>query len=166
MSHCYPTCNQVKDELSASDLIVSSKLILSDPRLVELLSGDNDQDVPSPTREELIQLIRDDSALPSNIQLAGTPCRPSQVKTVLITGVTGNMGPYFLREVTKRPNILKVYCLIKDEKSNSKENSVKRLQKVLMEKELLDEVRVRYATLIRDITCSTLTVVFRSTCPK
>lgn len=61
-------------------------------RLCQLLAGDEDDDVRTPTREELLKLMRTDSILPETIQPAPIPaCLPSEVKTILITGATGNM---------------------------------------------------------------------------
>lgn len=98
---------------------------------MKLLSGIED-DVPTPTRDELLALMREDSILPESIKPAPLPpCSPSKVKTILITGVTGNMGPYFLRELTSLPHISKIYCIIRDEKDHSASTAGRRLEKKL-----------------------------------
>jgi thioester reductase-like protein len=104
------TVNSVKDCHTVNELST---------KLVSLLSGEND--VPPPTREELVQLIREDSELPVHITPSTPHCLPSHIKTVLLTGVTGNLGPYFLRDIANRPHIDKVICLIRAEKTSSPE---------------------------------------------
>jgi acyl carrier protein len=85
------TVNSVKDCHTVNELA---------SRLTQyLLSGESE--VPPPTREELIKLIEEDSELPETIVPASQPaCLPSQIQTILLTGVTGNMGPYLLRRQT------------------------------------------------------------------
>lgn len=115
--------------------------------MVQLLSGSADDSIKPLTREEFLQLVREDSTLPESIQPAAIPaCKPSEIKTLLVTGATGNMGPYFLKELAQRPHIQKIYCLVRDDKvSNGK-----RLEKKLMAKGLLDQVKRRYAIILKN----------------
>jgi NADPH:quinone reductase-like Zn-dependent oxidoreductase/thioester reductase-like protein/ubiquinone/menaquinone biosynthesis C-methylase UbiE len=111
-------------------------------RIVELVSGEEDEVPEEPTREELIQLIREDSILPHEIRPTDKNqeiCKPTEIKTVLILGVTGNFGPFVLRETSARPHITKIYCLIRP---TSKLTSKERLLNILQEKNLSDEVRL------------------------
>jgi acyl transferase domain-containing protein/NADPH:quinone reductase-like Zn-dependent oxidoreductase/thioester reductase-like protein/NADP-dependent 3-hydroxy acid dehydrogenase YdfG/SAM-dependent methyltransferase/acyl carrier protein len=103
-------------------------------RLVELISG---EDTLHPPTRELQMLIREDSQLSADIVppengIRGT-CKASEIKTVLVTGVTGNFGPYLLREIAKRQHIQKIYCLIRQTVSSS---PTERLQNVLKDKKL------------------------------
>jgi thioester reductase-like protein/acyl carrier protein len=102
-------------------------------RLVELISGEDG--LQPPTREELQILIREDSQLRDDIVPPETGikevCKTSKIKTVLITGTTGNFGPYILREIANRPHIEKIYCLIRQTADSS---PTERLQNVLKDK--------------------------------
>ncbi|RIB14933.1 hypothetical protein C2G38_1972430 [Gigaspora rosea] len=39
-------------------------------------------------------------------------------KTILLTGVTGSLGSFILRDLLKNPNVLKVYCLVRASDEN------------------------------------------------
>src|SRR5665811_584050 len=110
-------------------------------RVVELVSGVTE--IEPPTREEFVALIREDSQLSPNIKLqpnAINYCKISEMRTVLITGVTGNLGPYILREISKRLHIQKIYCLMRP--SNNKVSPQERLMNSLKEKGLSSEIRL------------------------
>lgn len=157
------TVNSVKDCHTVNQLA---------NKLVELLEGD--EDVPIPTHEELLKLIREDAKLSEELTVPSIPsCKPSevssifvnlymcifyiylislcyyyyiltlflefQVKTVLLTGATGNMGPYFLRDLSRKSQIERIYCLVRDD-GKTENGGLKRLQKVLEAKGLLEQV--------------------------
>jgi thioester reductase-like protein len=121
------TVNSVKDCHNINELTA---------KLIQLLSGE-DIEMIAPTREEFLQLVKEDSLLPSHIVPAGLPCLPSKIRTVLITGVTGNMGPYLLRDIANRAEIQKVFCLVRSENPALGEE---RLRKVLDRKNLLPQI--------------------------
>jgi acyl carrier protein len=123
------TVNSVKDCHTVNQLAT---------KLCNLLTGDDEDSSPTPTREELHKLIREDSILPESISSSPLPaCLPSQIKTILLTGVTGNMGPYFLKDIAERKEITKIYCLIREDKGVSIK---KKLEKKLSSKGLLESV--------------------------
>jgi hypothetical protein len=62
-------------------------------RFLQLLSDDNITTFVPPTREAFLEPTREDSLLPSHVIPAGAHCLPSEIETILITGVTGNLGP-------------------------------------------------------------------------
>jgi thioester reductase-like protein len=58
----------------------------------------------------------------------------SEIETVLLTGVTGILGPYLLKELSLRPTIKRIICLIrKREKVSAHERLIKRLKVVDLE---------------------------------
>jgi thioester reductase-like protein len=106
-------------------------------RLMQLLSGDSSTGFIPPTREEFLELTREDSVLPSHIIPAGPHCLPSEIETILITGVTGNLGPYILREIARRPSIKKIYCLLRADDAS---RALQRLEGALKQKNLLKQI--------------------------
>ncbi|XP_035701802.1 uncharacterized protein LOC110862880 isoform X2 [Folsomia candida] len=99
--------NSVKDCKTVAELSA---------RLVDLISGN--ESIPNLTRSELKELVIQDAQLPDTIQvgydIVSTLCPINDISTVLITGVTGTLGPYILRELRyKYPYIKKVYCLLR-----------------------------------------------------
>jgi thioester reductase-like protein len=120
-------------------------------RLLQLLSGDNNTAgfVP-PTREQFLELTREDSVLPSHVIPAGPHCLPSEIETIMITGVTGNLGPYILREIASRPSIKKVYCLVRADNAS---RALQRLESTLKEKDLLKKI------VMEKIVCITGSVI-------
>ncbi|XP_035712782.1 phenolphthiocerol synthesis polyketide synthase type I Pks15/1 [Folsomia candida] len=106
-------------------------------RLVDLISGNKPMDIL--TRDQLKDLVYNDATLPDNIQvdsdLALTLCPITKVATVLITGATGTLGPYILRDLRHQyPSIQKVYCLMRP---NSLLSTDDRFYRYLEEKNLL-----------------------------
>jgi thioester reductase-like protein/acyl carrier protein len=117
-------------------------------RLVELISGE--AGIPPPTRDELQILIREDSHLRDDIfppeNGIREVCKASEIKTVLVTGATGNFGPYILREIAKISHIEKIYCLIRPTASSS---PTERLQNVLKDKKLDTDLPIGKLVCVR-----------------
>lgn len=65
--------------------------------------------------EEMWALVEEDSKLPDRIQFQNADQVPklSQAKVFLLTGSTGNLGPYVLKELLKFGQVEKVYCLMR-----------------------------------------------------
>ncbi|CAL8113277.1 unnamed protein product [Orchesella dallaii] len=78
-------------------------------------------------------LIGEDLILPEHVQAHGVPCKPSDIKTVLLTGSTGKVGPYMVEALAKR-SLEKIFCLIR---ANDDAAAEDRLQKALAEKNLV-----------------------------
>ncbi|XP_035715748.1 phenolphthiocerol synthesis polyketide synthase type I Pks15/1 [Folsomia candida] len=110
-------------------------------RLVELISGK--EELAPPTAEELKDLVARDAKLPENIRVdpeMKSKLRPlSQASTVLVIGSTGTLGPYIVREIFKRNQIKKVYCLMQHTPLVSPSERFKR---VYEKKGLLSEINL------------------------
>ncbi|CAL8093606.1 unnamed protein product [Orchesella dallaii] len=122
-------------------------------RLVDILEG-NEETANIPTQEELNLLIREDSCLPEHIKLdINANIKPiSEVRTVLLTGCTGSLGPYTLRDLSHRCGINKIYCLIR---KSGKSTPLERLKSRLQSLQLLDLVNMEKVECIQgDITSS------------
>ncbi|CAL8109977.1 unnamed protein product [Orchesella dallaii] len=122
-------------------------------RLVDILEG-NEETASIPTQEELKLLIREDSCLPEHIKLAiNANIKPiSEITTVLLTGCTGTLGPYTLRDLSNRPSINKIYCLVR---KSGKLTTLERVKKRLQDLKLLDQVNMSKVEYIQgDITSS------------
>lgn len=122
--------NSVKDCKTVSELAT---------RLVDLISGNNP--IPLLTRDQLRDLVYSDAKLPDNIQvdsyLASTLCPINEVSTVLITGVTGTLGSYILRDLRRNyPSVKKVYCMMRP---NSMLSTEDRFHHSLQAKNLLSQ---------------------------
>ncbi|XP_021946582.1 phenolphthiocerol synthesis polyketide synthase type I Pks15/1-like [Folsomia candida] len=108
-------------------------------RLVELISGK--EELAPPTAEELKDLVARDAKLPENIRVdpeMKSKLRPlSQASTVLVIGSTGTLGPYVAREIFKRSQIKKVYCLMQPSPVVSVSD---RFQRVFEKKGLFHEI--------------------------
>ncbi|CAL8131186.1 unnamed protein product [Orchesella dallaii] len=115
--------------------------------LVGLIEGDIEHDNTKPTHEQVNQLIREDCHLPDHIfakdgqqaKLVG------EVRTILLTGCTGTLGPYILRELTNRSQITEIFCLIRPSKTNSIKQ---RLISVLEGMGLLSHINMKKVTCI------------------
>ncbi|ODM98076.1 Polyketide synthase HetM [Orchesella cincta] len=78
-------------------------------------------------------LISGDLILPAHIKAHDKPpCKRSEIKTVLLTGSTGKVGPYMVEELAKR-SLDKIFCLIR---SKDDASAKERLIKALDEKNL------------------------------
>jgi thioester reductase-like protein len=98
--------------------------------------GEDYSKIILPTFEELQQLIVEDSKLPEHIRPteAMKPVELSQVESILLTGATGVLGPYLLRELSNRPNIKKIVCLIRrNGKASPEERLLNRLKDIKLD---------------------------------
>ena len=59
-----------------------------------------------------LDLAIEDSVLPETISQIGEPVIPSQIKSILLTGVTGHLAPHLLNHLTKNGSTA-VVCLIR-----------------------------------------------------
>jgi thioester reductase-like protein len=126
--------------VSASSLQDCHNVVDLTNRLVDLIEGSGDINTTPLTKEELNELIKEDSVLPEYIQPTETTfCKPSEVKTVLITGATGNLAPYILKEVSSLEQIETIYCLLRP---NKKHQAMDRLLAGLKDKYILQDVNV------------------------
>ncbi|XP_035705542.1 phenolphthiocerol synthesis polyketide synthase type I Pks15/1 isoform X2 [Folsomia candida] len=119
---------------------------LSD-RLVELISGI--EELPAPTDDELVALVKKDARLPENIQvddaLAKTAGSLQTASTVLVIGSTGTLGPYVMRELVKRPHIKRIICVMQP---NPLISPTERFQKVFEKKGLLSSIPMERITCV------------------
>lgn len=104
--------------------------------------------------EELIALINKDLILPEEFHLTAAqtqaPIKRSQIKSVLLTGVTGKFGPFMLRSILSLPGQVRVVVLIR---SKARENGLDRLKGSLQSYDLLKDVDLsRVEVLNADIT--------------
>jgi nucleoside-diphosphate-sugar epimerase len=102
-------------------------------------TGPADYDVFS---EELISLINKDLVLseefrPSQSQVKEPTIKRSQIKSILLTGVTGKFGPFMLRSILTKTGVNKVVCLIR---SKARENGLARLRAALEGLDLLKDI--------------------------
>lgn len=129
------TAAQLKD-CTTTELLAS--------KLLDIMEGDDEDTKNLPTLDELKELIREDSKLPEHITVAEglTAKSASEIETILLTGATGNLGPYLLRELSLMPKIKKIYCLIrKSGKLSVRERLVNRLENIgLLEEVNMDKV--------------------------
>ncbi|CAL8130877.1 unnamed protein product [Orchesella dallaii] len=132
--------------LSASSLKDANTVNLLSSTLVGLIEGAPDKDLASNmklTSEEVTNVIREDSHLPEQIRVkAGQVLRNvEEIQTVLLTGCTGTLGPYILKELTSRPQITEVVCLIRPSKSVP--SVEERLRNVLSSCDLLSKMDMK-----------------------
>lgn len=128
--------------ISASSLRDCNNTILLSEQLIKLIEGGdgvNELEVP-PTTEEVNTLLREDSVLPEKITAVGRPHKNiSDIRTVLLTGATGNLGPYILKELSKITQISTIYILTRPSKSMTLQE---RLEKVLKFRDLTQDVNM------------------------
>lgn len=107
--------------------------------LVKQIEGDEGE-LEAPSAEQVKQLLRKDCVLPENIRAGeDTPreCGIKEIRTVLLTGATGTLGVYVLRELLKVDQVQKIYCLLRPKKDQSLEQ---RFNKILETRGLLDSM--------------------------
>ncbi|ODM98514.1 Lovastatin diketide synthase LovF [Orchesella cincta] len=119
-------------------------------RLVDILEG-NEENANIPTQEELKLLVREDSCLPEHINSQNASIKPvSEIRTVLLTGCTGTLGPYTLRDLSNKTDISKIYCLVR---KSGKSTPLERVRSRLTHLKLLDQVDMEKVECIQgDIT--------------
>ncbi|ODM98078.1 Phenolphthiocerol synthesis polyketide synthase type I Pks15/1 [Orchesella cincta] len=79
---------------------------------------------------ELRNVLNKDMILPEHIRGLGDPCDQSNIRVILLTGVTGKLGTYYIDSLLRR-KVEKIYCLIRARNDNE---AAARLTKVLIEK--------------------------------
>lgn len=99
----------------------------------KLLSSDcDDSSVPSLSSEDLASLLTNDCQLDESIEVLQSGkglVKPSEMKTLLVTGASGQLGPYILAEICKSfKSIEKIVCLIR---TNGTTTPQSKLEKVL-----------------------------------
>ncbi|CAL8118605.1 unnamed protein product [Orchesella dallaii] len=103
--------------------------------------------------KEFKQLIRDDSQLPPHIRSLDTNVPARNIKDCrifMITGVTGNLGPYFIRDLFKHTLVTKIYCLVR---AKNDESGRQRLISILTERGLLNSIDLtRISCVAGDLT--------------
>ncbi|CAL8113280.1 unnamed protein product [Orchesella dallaii] len=97
---------------------------------------------------ELRKILDEDMILPEHIHGNGDPCDQTNIRTVLLTGVTGKLGTYYIDALLKR-QVEKIYCLVR---AQSDEEAAARLTKVLNEKGLSKPLQSKIECLAGDIT--------------
>lgn len=90
-------------------------------------------------KEEVKRLVRADSVLWDHIKPSPTsqPVPLDQIKSVLVTGATGNLAPHLVAELAKRPQIEKIYCLVREGRDTSAQE---RLEKHLKAEGIWDKI--------------------------
>ena len=89
------------------------------------------------SREELRELLANDMKLQEEIVPKSPAPSITEARCVLITGVTGNMGTYFLRWLANYPQIERIYCLLRGQ---SRGASRLRLMEILKQKGMTESV--------------------------
>ncbi|CAL8085190.1 unnamed protein product [Orchesella dallaii] len=109
--------------------------------MMRMIEGDDEleNETAIPTLEQVNELIREDCILPEDItpKLAAPAPPICEVKKVLLTGATGVLGSYILKELSNSPQITQVICILR---GNNKEKARARLENVLRDKNLLSKV--------------------------
>ncbi|CAL8143538.1 unnamed protein product [Orchesella dallaii] len=133
--------------VSASAMKECNTINLLGDTLVRLIEGEEGNENEKPTLDQVAALIREDSVLPENISAKQGQqiMNVGEVRTVLLTGCTGTLGPYMLKELTALPQITEVVCLIRPSKKVSVEE---RLTKILEGMAFLSKVNMNKVTCI------------------
>ncbi|CAL8084808.1 unnamed protein product [Orchesella dallaii] len=133
--------------VSASAIKDCDTINLLGDTLVSLIEGEAEDNSEKPTLEQVAELIREDSVLPEHISAKKGQQMKNvrEVRTVLLTGCTGTLGRYLLKELTNLLQITEVVCLIRPSKTVSVEE---RLTKALEGMALLSKVNMRKVTCI------------------
>ncbi|CAL8109687.1 unnamed protein product [Orchesella dallaii] len=116
--------------------------------IVDKISGGDDElNAQTLSPEELTNLLTSDCQLPEHIKPpTSEPClKASQFKTLFVTGTSGQLGPYILRELTQNyKNVQRIICLIRPKTNVSAEE---RLRKQL------ESMNLSYAVDMTRIEC-------------
>lgn len=129
-------------------LLLTDKLI---QQMYELSEDGNNQ--PAESRlglEEMWSLAQEDSILPESLTFQAKPAVPTvfDAKVFLLTGLTGNLGPYILKELLQYSHVSKVYCLFR-----KTTNPMHRLNQILTDNDLNTETgRQKIKILVGDLT--------------
>lgn len=129
--------------ITASALRDCNTVQMLSEQLVKLIEGEDMESNEPPTREEVDSLLIEDTDLPADITAEGKnpACQLANLRTVLLTGATGQLGPYILYELNKRPQIEKIYCLVRPSgRHGSEVSSHDRLLQHLETVQILDKI--------------------------
>ncbi|CAL8129073.1 unnamed protein product [Orchesella dallaii] len=109
--------------------------------LVTLIEGSHLQEETAirPTMDEVVALIREDCELPHHItaKVEQIPVCITEVRSVLVTGCSGNFGPYILKELSSLAQITEIVCIMRPVNNLSPYD---RLKKTLEKLELLPNI--------------------------
>jgi len=132
--------------LTVSSLQENRTLRSLSSHMAHLMNSDSAPSVP------LAELVRLDSVLPADIQAAELgPKKPSEFKSILLTGATGHLGIHFIPELLSAPNgIERVVCLVR---GKDQEEGETRLTNALRRYELTDLVDMsRVRVVLGDVS--------------
>jgi len=76
-------------------------------------------------KNKIIQLMKADAVLPSDINCQQAGKASTSAKAILLIGATGIVGPYLLREMLRQTEAV-IYCLIREQPEISLEQYLKR----------------------------------------
>jgi hypothetical protein len=99
------------------DLIGNRTLATFTLKVWEMIDTEVTADVKEAKKKTILKkLMQEDSLLWPHIQTKELPppVPIPQVKTILLTGATGQLAPYILEQFIKQDQIRKVYCLVRD----------------------------------------------------
>ncbi|CAL8143533.1 unnamed protein product [Orchesella dallaii] len=133
--------------VSASTLKDCNTITILADTLVELIEGAPAGANIKPTAEEVNALIREDCQLPESIKAkeGQNAVNVGDIRTILLTGCTGTLGPYMLERLTNLAQISQVVCLMRPSKKHSMQE---RLNKILDEKSLLSKINLGKVRLV------------------
>lgn len=135
--------------VSASAMRDCNTTRLLSAQLFKLIEGDETCELDNPpTLQEVAELLLEDCQLPEHITAVGRfpEKKISEIGSVLLTGATGTLGPYLLKELSKLPQISQVYCLVRPSKSKS---AKERMEQILEFRDLIhsvDMTKIKYVT--------------------
>jgi len=115
--------------ITASQIRDCNNVHLLATRFLDLTESKEDE-AEMPSLEELRQLIHEDCKLCDDIICpVAAPVKQVDIKVVFITGCTGALGSYILRDISKLKGIQKIYCLVR--KRGLNQSAHQRLEKIL-----------------------------------
>lgn len=115
MKNCIQSVLGSRLTISAQDLKDCTNAESLASRLLDMIQGKEEQGEEM-SLEEMQALIREDSRLPEHIKVDADliPAKSlGEIETILVTGVTGVLGPYLLERLSKRNNVKTIYCLVR-----------------------------------------------------
>lgn len=141
---------EIKNELQAllADKIAINANLLKDSNTLNLLSDSVTKCIEGilqtsideiPSTEQVDQLITEDCFLPDNIRPSKEQSivKVKDISCILLTGVTGALGAYILKELTNCQQVQEVFCLVR---TQFKSNPETRLINCLKERGLFEKI--------------------------
>lgn len=137
-----------KISLNAEQLKECSNTASLANRLVDSLLGSLDEEETELSEHALRTLMEEDAKLPDHMypELSEpTPAPSDQVQVVLLTGATGTLGPYVLRQLCRRSHLQQIYCLVRPgpRGKSARQKLVERLRAL----DLLEQVDLNKVTI-------------------